>query len=63
MQNVLILGGGVGGTLVANLISRKVKKQIDAMAGTIAVDSVVDQGTTFTISLPASRAPETKDES
>ena len=30
MQHVLILGGGVGGTLVANLISRKVKKQIDA---------------------------------
>ncbi len=30
MQNVLVLGGGVGGTLVANLISRKIKKQIDA---------------------------------
>ncbi len=29
MQNVLVLGGGVGGTLVANLISRKIKKQID----------------------------------
>lgn len=30
MKNVLVLGGGVGGTLVANLISRKIKKQIDA---------------------------------
>ncbi len=30
MQNVLVLGGGVGGTLVANLISRKIKKQIEA---------------------------------
>ncbi len=40
MQNVLILGGGVGGTLVANLISRKIKKQIDA--GTAKV-TVVDE--------------------
>lgn len=30
MNNVLVLGGGVGGTLVANLISRRIKKQIDA---------------------------------
>jgi sulfide:quinone oxidoreductase len=30
MKNVLVLGGGVGGTLVANLVSRKIKKQIDA---------------------------------
>ena len=30
MKRVLILGGGVGGTLSANLISRKLKKQIDS---------------------------------
>ena len=30
MKRVLVLGGGVGGTLVANLISRKLKKAIDA---------------------------------
>ena len=30
MKRVLVLGGGVGGTLSANLISRKLKKQIDA---------------------------------
>jgi len=29
MKRVLVLGGGVGGTLSANLISRKLKKQID----------------------------------
>jgi sulfide:quinone oxidoreductase len=37
MKNVLILGGGVGGTLVANLISRKIKKQIDAGQATVTV--------------------------
>ena len=37
MQNVLVLGGGVGGTLVANLISRKIKKQIDAGEATVTV--------------------------
>ena len=37
MQNVLILGGGVGGTLVANLISRKIKKQIDAGEAKVTV--------------------------
>ncbi len=37
MQNILILGGGVGGTLVANLISRKIKQQIDAGAATVTV--------------------------
>ena len=37
MQNVLVLGGGVGGTLVANLISRKIKKQIDAGQATVTV--------------------------
>jgi sulfide:quinone oxidoreductase len=39
MKHVLVLGGGVGGTLVANLISRKIKKQIDAgMARVTVVD-------------------------
>jgi sulfide:quinone oxidoreductase len=42
MQNVLVLGGGVGGTLVANLISRKIKKQIDA--GTARVTVVDERG-------------------
>jgi sulfide:quinone oxidoreductase len=37
MERVLILGGGVGGTLVANLISRKLKKQIDAGAVNVTV--------------------------
>jgi sulfide:quinone oxidoreductase len=39
MQRVLILGGGVGGTLVANLISRKLKRQIDdGLASVTVVD-------------------------
>ncbi len=29
MERILILGGGVGGTLTANLLSRKLRKQID----------------------------------
>ena len=29
MERILILGGGVGGTLTANLLSRKLKKRID----------------------------------
>jgi len=37
MQNILILGGGVGGTLVANLISRKIKRQIDAGEARVTV--------------------------
>ena len=37
MKNVLILGGGVGGTLVANLVSRKIKKQIDAGEASVTV--------------------------
>lgn len=40
MQNVLILGGGVGGTLAANLISRKLRKAIDSGAASV---SVVDE--------------------
>ncbi len=42
MQNVLVLGGGVGGTLVANLISRKIKKQI--AAGDARVTVVDEKG-------------------
>ena len=37
MKHVLVLGGGVGGTLVANLISRKIKKQIDAGEADVTV--------------------------
>ena len=37
MQNVLVVGGGVGGTLVANLVSRKIKKQIDAGEARVTV--------------------------
>ena len=43
MQRVLVLGGGVGGTLVANLISRKLKKAIDA--GDARVTVVDETGT------------------
>ncbi len=42
MHNVLVLGGGVGGTLVANLISRKIKKQI--AAGDARVTVVDEKG-------------------
>ncbi len=37
MQHILVLGGGVGGTLVANLISRKIKPQIDAGEARVTV--------------------------
>jgi sulfide:quinone oxidoreductase len=37
MKSILVLGGGVGGTLVANLISRKIKKQIDAGEARVTV--------------------------
>jgi len=40
MQRVVILGGGVGGTIVANVLARKLKRQIDA--GDVAL-TVVDQ--------------------
>jgi len=43
MQRVVVLGGGVGGTLVANLISRKLKKVIDA--GEASVTVVDETGT------------------
>jgi sulfide:quinone oxidoreductase len=37
MQHVVVLGGGVGGTLAANLISRKLKRQIDAREARVTV--------------------------
>lgn len=37
MQRVLIVGGGVGGTIVANLVSRKLKRQIDAGEAEVTV--------------------------
>ena len=43
MKRVLVLGGGVGGTLVANLVSRKLKKQI--AAGDVSVTVVDESGT------------------
>ena len=39
MKRILILGGGVGGTLTANLVSRKLKREI--AAGEVEV-TVVD---------------------
>jgi sulfide:quinone oxidoreductase len=41
MQRILVLGGGVGGTLAANLLARKLKRRIDA--GEVAV-TLVDEG-------------------
>src|SRR3990172_8287728 len=40
MERILIIGGGVGGTIVANLVSRKLRRQIDA--GEVEV-TVVDK--------------------
>jgi sulfide:quinone oxidoreductase len=37
MQRVLVLGGGVGGTLAANLVSRKLRKAIDAGEASVTV--------------------------
>lgn len=37
MHRVLVLGGGVGGTLVANLISRKLKPEIDRGDASVTV--------------------------
>ena len=37
MQHVLVVGGGVGGTLVANLISRKLRHQIDRHEASVTV--------------------------
>jgi len=41
MERILVLGGGVGGTLAANLLARKLKRRIDA--GDVAV-TLVDEG-------------------
>ena len=41
MERILVLGGGVGGTLAANLLARKLKRRIDA--GEVAV-TLVDEG-------------------
>jgi len=43
MREILVLGGGVGGTLAANLVSRKLKKEIDA--GRVRVRVVDETGT------------------
>ena len=43
MQQILVLGGGVGGTLVANLISRRLKRPIDR--GEARVTVVDERGT------------------
>ena len=40
MKRILILGGGVGGTLTANLLARKLRRQVKAGEVTI---TVVDQ--------------------
>ena len=37
MKRVVILGGGVGGTIVANTLARKLKKQIDGGAASVTV--------------------------
>src|SRR3970282_2394048 len=37
MQRVFILGGGVGGTLVANLLVRKLRRQIDRHEATVTL--------------------------
>lgn len=41
MERIVILGGGVGGTLAANLLARKLKRRIDA--GDVAL-TLVDEG-------------------
>ncbi len=41
MERILVLGGGVGGTLAANLLARKLKRRIDA--GEVVV-TLVDEG-------------------
>lgn len=43
MERVIVLGGGVGGTLVANLISRKLKGAIDE--GRASVTVIDEEGT------------------
>ena len=41
MERILVLGGGVGGTLAANLLARKLRRRIDA--GDVAL-TLVDEG-------------------
>jgi sulfide:quinone oxidoreductase len=42
MKRILIVGGGVGGTLVANLVQRKLHREIDA--GDVAVTLIDERG-------------------
>ena len=37
MDHVVVLGGGVGGTIAANLIARKLRRRIDAGAAAVTV--------------------------
>jgi len=37
VQRVVVLGGGVGGTLVANLLVRKLRQQIDRREATVTI--------------------------
>jgi len=43
MQHVVVLGGGVGGTLAANLIARKLKRHIDAGRAQVTVVDATGQ--------------------
>src|SRR4029078_866798 len=42
MKRILIVGGGVGGTLVANLVQRKLHREIDA--GEVATTLIDERG-------------------
>jgi sulfide:quinone oxidoreductase len=42
MERILILGGGVGGTLAANLLARRLRRRIDG--GTVSVTLIDDAG-------------------
>ena len=37
MQRIVVIGGGVGGTLVANLLARKLRREIDHREATVTV--------------------------
>jgi sulfide:quinone oxidoreductase len=43
MKHVVVLGGGVGGTLTANLVSRKLKRQIDRGQAKVTVVDATGQ--------------------
>ena len=45
MKRVVVLGGGVGGTLAANLIARKLKKPIAAGEASVTVVDATGQHT------------------